>query len=208
MMKWKPRKLSDETLDDKLPSIITLSPADLSNDSSPVGNKIYLYDDITRASVLSVSRQIDEITKHLKMFQLTYNLQEAPAIELHISTDGGDISPAFSLVDKIKSNPIPINTYCEGFVASAGTLISVVGKKRYISQNSCMLLHQLSSQVWGSFEAISDEKQNLDLFMKMIKKVYLKHTKFTTKQLNELLKHDLCMTSEETLAYGVVDEII
>jgi ATP-dependent Clp protease protease subunit len=207
MINWK-RKLSEEESDDTKQSFITLDTNSILNNAAPVGNKIYLYDDISRNSVLTVSKHIDEITRQLKLFQMLYNFKEAPAIELHISSDGGEISPALSLVDKIQTNPVEIHTYCEGFVASAGTLISVSGKKRFITQNSNVLLHQLSGGIWGPYESISDEKSNLDLFMKMIKTVYLKHTNFKSKQLEDLLKHDLCLTSDQALSFGIVDTIL
>lgn len=206
MINWKRKLNEDESKD--IQQIITLSTDGLLGNSAPVGNKIYLYDDISRASILTVSKQIDEVTRQLKLLQLVYTMVEPPPIELYISSDGGEISPALSLVDKIKSNPIPINTYVEGMSASAATLISVVGKKRYMTPNSHMLLHQLSSSCWGNFEQISDEKQNLDLFMTMIKSVYLKHTKIKSKELTELLKHDLCLTAEQCKTWGIIDEVI
>jgi ATP-dependent Clp protease protease subunit len=206
MRNWK--KLSNEADDDGKQQIITLSTDGLNNNSSAVGNKIYLYDDINRQSILNISKQIDEVTRQLKMFQLFYNLKDSPVIELHISTDGGEISPALSLVDKIKTNKVPIHTYVEGMVASAGTLISVAGKRRFITPNSHILVHQISSGAVGNFEQITDEKQNLDLFMSILKKIYLEHTKFKNKQLTELLKHDLCLTSDQALEFGVVDEIL
>lgn len=205
-MKWNKRKLNDES-EDKMPSII-LSTEGITNSNASTGNKIYLYDEISRTSILNVSKQIDEVTRQLTLLKLIYNLTEVPAIELHISSDGGEISPALSLVDKIKTNPIPIYTYCEGFVASAATLISVVGRKRYLTKNSCLLLHQLSSGIWGSYETLNDEKQNLDLYMSMIKKIYLEHTNFKSKELNELLKHDLCLTSQACLELGIIDTIL
>lgn len=205
-MKWSKRKLNDES-DDKIPSII-LSTDGIANANVPIGNKVYLYDEISRSSILNVSKQIDEVTRQLTLLKLIYNMPECPAIELHISSDGGDIAPALSLVDKIKTNSIPIYTYCEGFVASAATLISVVGHKRFITQNSQILIHQLSSSVWGNFEQITDEKQNLDMFMNMIKNIYLKHTKIKSRELTELLKHDYCLPSEKCKEYGMVDEII
>jgi ATP-dependent Clp protease protease subunit len=204
-MTWIKRKLSSE--DEKNTSIV-LSTESLLNNNGHVGNKVYLYDDISRSSILTVSKEIDEVTRQLKMFQLLYGLKESPTIELHISSDGGDISPALSMVDKIKNNIIPIDTYCEGIVASAGTLISVSGRRRFLTKNSCLLLHQLSGEFWGPYESINDEKQNLDLYMTMIKNIYLKHTKIKAKDLVELLKHDLCLTSDQCIDWGIVDEII
>ena len=200
------RKNADDDGDDKQQTIL-FSASGLNN-NAPVGNKIYLYEDISRDSILMVSKQIDEVTRQLKLLQLFYNLKDAPVIELHISTDGGEISPAMSLVDKIKTNELPIHTYVEGLVASAGSLISVMGKRRFITKNSHILVHQLSGGMVGNFEAIKDEKENLDLFMEMLKRVYLENTKFKSKQLSELLKHDLILTSAQALEFGVVDEII
>lgn len=187
-------------------SIMMLSTENLNN--HPVGNKIYLYDEISRSSILNISKQIDAVTQQLKMLQLVYNMSAPIPIELHISSDGGDISPALSLVDKITSNPIPVHTYCEGMCASAATLISVSGHKRFITKNSHILMHQLSSGVWGKFEHINDEKQNLDLFMQTIKNIYLTHTKIKSKELSELLKHDFCLPSSKCKELGIVDEII
>ena len=44
--------------------------------------------------------------------------------------------------------------------------------------------------------------------MIVLKDIYLKHSKFKSKQLNDLLKHDLCLTAQQALEYGVVDIII
>jgi ATP-dependent protease ClpP protease subunit len=176
---------------------------------SPVsGNKIYFYSDVTRESIYMLNRQIDELTKQLKLVQFNYNLSHPPVIELCISSEGGDVFPALSTVDKILGNPIPIYTYCEGIVASAATLISVVGKKRFITKNSSMLIHQCSSGLWGNYQQFNDEVKNLDLIMGLIKKIYLKHTKFKEKELIDVLSHDLCLDSVQCLERGLVDSIV
>jgi ATP-dependent Clp protease protease subunit len=206
MINWK-RKLEGEDSDESQ-QIITLSTSGLLSNTAPVGNKLYLYEDITRSSILTLSKQIDEVTRQLKMIELVYNLPSSPAIELHVSTDGGEVNPALSLIDKIKTNPIPIHTYVEGMCASAGSLISVVGKKRFITKNSNILVHQIRGGAVGTYESISDEKDNLDFYMEILKKIYLEHTRFKSKQLTELLKHDLCLSAEQCKEFGLVDEII
>ena len=44
--------------------------------------------------------------------------------------------------------------------------------------------------------------------MKNIKEIYSKHTKLPKKQLENLLKHDLYLSSQKCLEYGLVDYII
>jgi len=210
-MNWSNKKYritSEEPADTELTKVIAAIEPEKTTTISPQDNKIYLYGDINRESILNLNRQIDEITKQLWMVKLTYNLVEPPPIEIHISSDGGEIFPAMASVDKIITNPIPVHTYCEGIVASAATLISVVGSQRFITKNTCMLIHQVSSGLWGNYAEFKEEVQNLDLIMKLIKTIYLKHTKYKAKALEEILNHDFVLSADECLKNGLVDKIV
>ena len=41
-----------------------------------------------------------------------------------------------------------------------------------------------------------------------IKYIYLKNTKFTEDELNQLLKRDIYLNAEDAIKYGLADEII
>jgi ATP-dependent Clp protease, protease subunit len=171
-------------------------------------NQVFFYDDVTRQSVYNLSRQLDATSKALQILTINFNLSTCPPIELYINSDGGEVLSAFSVVDRIKSSSIPIHSYCEGMVASAATLLSVCCHKRYIRKNGFMLIHQLSSGVWGPFENLKEEVANMELLMKCIKSIYLQHTNISESDLVEILKHDTYLSSEECLKLGLVDEIL
>ena len=86
--------------------------------------------------------------------------------------------------------------------------MSVVAEKRYIHKNSFMFIHQLSSGMWGNYEALKDSMENCDILMETIRNIYVKHTKIPKKQLNDILKRDLWFDAETCLKYGLIDEII
>lgn len=171
-------------------------------------NQIFFYDDVTRQSIYTLNRQLDTTAKSIQLLKIHYNLPVVPSIELYVNSEGGEVFSAFSAVDRITSSPIPIHSYVEGFCASAATLLSVCAHKRYIRQNGFMLIHQLSGGVWGSFEVIQEESKNMELLMKYIKRIYLKHTKIPETDLNEMLKHDTYLSADECLKYGLVDKIV
>jgi len=125
-----------------------------------------------------------------------------------INSGGGSITAGISSMDTILRCKVPVHTYVDGFCASAATFLSVVGKKRYMSRNSYMLIHQLSSNFWGKYSEFEDEKQNLDLMMETIKNVYKEYTKVPMKKINEILKHDLLWDARTCLKYGLIDEIV
>jgi ATP-dependent protease ClpP protease subunit len=206
MKNWKRIRNDEEVQGEEPKFIIEKTISDSS--SNQVGNKIYFYSDVSRDTILALNKQIDELTKQLKTVQYTYALSKPPPIEIHICSDGGDVFSAMAAVDKISNNDVPVHTYCEGMVASAATLLSTSGSKRFISKNSCMLIHQISSQLWGNYMQFQEEIKNLDLIMNIIKSVYLKTSKFKEGELEELLKHDLYLQSHKCLKMGLVDEII
>jgi len=172
-----------------------------------VGNKIYYYAEIKRKNILKLNKKIKELELKLIGLGKTFNW-EPPPIHLHINSFGGSIFAGVAAVDQILNCQIPVHTLIDGCAASAATFLSVVGKKRYINKHAHILIHQLSSGFWGKFSEIEDEVKNLKRFMDMIKDLYIEHTKIPKKKLDKLLKHDLWLTPEEALKYGMVDEII
>jgi ATP-dependent Clp protease, protease subunit len=171
------------------------------------GNSIYLYDEISRSSMLAFNRSIKGLNLSLAAKANEYNIK-VPEIYIYINSFGGSIFDAMAAVDYILESKAPTRTIIDGCAASAATMISIVAKKRYINKHAFMLLHQLSGGAWGKFEEIKDEYTNCNKLMKMIKTLYQEHTKIPSKKLKEILKHDLWLSAKEALHYGIVDEII
>jgi ATP-dependent protease ClpP protease subunit len=71
-----------------------------------------------------------------------------------------------------------------------------------------MLIHQVRSESSGKLDEMEDEIKNTRQFMGIIKLIYKKYSKLTTKRMEELLKSDLWIDSALCLEYGLVDEIL
>lgn len=171
-----------------------------------VDNKIYFYADIDSFSILELNRTLQEMD--IKLQNTKAMLGCEVVCELHICSSGGEIMPAFGAVDAIRNMKSPVHTYIDGGAASAATLLSCVGDKRFIGKHATMLIHQLSSGIYGKFAEIEDEYKNLEDCMKVIKRFYKTYTKIPMKRLDVILKHDLWLQPDECLQYGMVDEII
>ena len=170
-------------------------------------NRIYFYSEVKRSKILILNKMLRRLDKDL--INRANSLDTStPNIHLHIQSYGGSVFSAFSAIDYIRSSRTPVHSIIEGCAASAATMMSVTAEKRYITSHSYMLIHQLSSGLWGKYEEIKDDMENCDRLMKMIKDIYNEHTKIPKKKLNEILKHDLRFDAEQCLEYGLVDEII
>ncbi|AYV84124.1 MAG: hypothetical protein Hyperionvirus17_44, partial [Hyperionvirus sp.] len=126
---------------------------------------------------------------------------------LHIFSIGGLIFAGMMGADQVKNSKIPIYSIIEGMVASAATFITIVARKRFMTENSYMLIHQLSSVETGNFEQLTDQHVNNENLMKHSKKLYMAHTKLTSKQLDEIMKHDIFWDFTKAKKCGFVDEI-
>ena len=170
-------------------------------------NKIYFYSGVNRNSCVELNKKIGEMESKSLTLSKTLGILPPP-IKLFINSGGGSIVTGIASMDTIIRTEVPVHTYVDGFSASSATFLTVVGDKRFMSRNSYMLIHQLSSNFWGTYSGFEDEKKNLDSMMKTIKDVYKQYTKLPMKKLDEILKHDLMWDAQTCLDYGMIDEIV
>ncbi len=175
-----------------------------------VNNRIYFYSEIDRSSILNLNKSLLQLVNDTLYNAQVNDSPKPDPIYLHINSFGGSIFHGLAGMDEILKtrDKTEIITIVDGCCASAGTFLSVVGNKRYINKHAYMLVHQLSSMMWGKYNDFKDEMKNLDKLMEMIKGIYKTYTKLPANKLDEILKHDLWFSAEECLKYGLVDKII
>ena len=178
---------------------------------------IYFYTQIDRQSVLQFKLLMEQLISNLlSISQIDFRkqLQIKIPIHIHISSCGGTVYHGLYLYDYITSikNKYPnikIYTYVDGFIASAATLMYLSGDERYMTKNSFLMLHQLSSVQAGKLKDLSIQmKLNLKL-MNKIYDIYLKYmNKFTKKKLASYLERDNTIDAQESLHHNITTKII
>ena len=173
-------------------------------------NKIYFYAPVTESTVLDLNKLLRSLDIEMQCLAIRFGASpEAFPIELHIHSGGGDLFSGLAAVDTIRSVKTPVHTYVDGSAASAATLMSLTGDKRFIYKNSFMLIHQLSTMIVdGTHEQFKDEFENQQRLMKRIKALYQEKASMSDETLEDLLKHDLWLDSDKCLEYGLVDQVL
>jgi ATP-dependent Clp endopeptidase proteolytic subunit ClpP len=172
-----------------------------------IDNRIYFYSEIDRVGIMTLNKELRNISSDM-IIQSKTQESELPNIFLHINSYGGNIFAGLAALDEILKCNVPVYTIVDGCCASAATFLSVVGHKRYINKHAFMLIHQLSSAMWGKYEEFKDEQKNLDKLMDTIKGIYNEYTKIPPEEIEGILKRDLWFDADTCLEYGLVDEII
>lgn len=211
---WKNDDNDDQSQPQQLPNG-TSSPAVLNDLISTAGsvrsleNRIYFYSEVNNVACSELNKLLTEIDSKLTQVKALIDTPNFnPVIHLHINSSGGDVFAGLSTIDTIRRLKSDVYTYVEGGVASAATLISVCGKRRFIGKHSFMLIHQISSLIQGTFEEIECEYENSKRIMSTIKSIYKTYTKIPMKEIDNILKHDIWMDGDVCLKYGLADEII
>jgi ATP-dependent protease ClpP protease subunit len=171
-------------------------------------NIIYFYAGVSMKENFTLNKEISRLDREMQMISMKLGLKVPIPIHLRINSYGGSVFAAFSSIDYMNQSKTPIYTYIDGCAASAGTIMSVCGDQRFIGENSYMLVHQLSSGMWGKYQELQDDMKNSDNLMKRIKEIYESKTKIPKTKMDEILKHDLWWDARTCLKYGLVDEIL
>lgn len=171
-----------------------------------IENNVYFYGDVTESNALDLNSTLRAVDMKLKSAATV--LDVTPVIKLHINSYGGSLFAGLATVDTIRSLNAEVHSIIDGAAASAATIISTSCAKRSIGKYSKMLIHQLSSGMYGKYNELEDDMENNKHLMETIKAIYKAHTKVPMKKLDEILKHDLWFDSKTCLSLGLVDEIL
>ena len=173
------------------------------------GNRIFFYSEVEQSKILEMNKSLYSISSQNLARSIEFD-QEPAAIKLHIKSYGGSVFAGLAGMDTINEikERLPVITIVEGCAASAATFLSCVGTERHMRKNAHMLIHQLSSLVWGKYDEIKDEVDNLDRLMVTIKKIYKDYTKVPMKEIDAILKRDIWWDAETCKKYGLIDKII
>jgi len=178
-----------------------------SDEVTVIDNNIYFYCEVSKASALKFNIEFKKLIKRNRLIGIENDI-DSPPIKIYINSVGGEVMSALSIVETIRKSPIEVWTIVDGEAASAATLISCMGHKRFINKNAIMLIHQLRTGFWGKADEFEEEAKNNKKLMKILKNIYLEKTNLNKEDLEKILKRDIYMTSKKCLKLEIVDEII
>lgn len=172
-----------------------------------VGNNVYFYTDVDDDSIFELNRILTKLDMDLRKQYIDWCIDDLPTIKIFIQSPGGDLFAGLSAHDHIASLKCNTVTIADGQCASAAAIMFLAGDKRLVKKNSYVMIHQLATDFWGKFEDIKDELKNCNLMMENIRNICNEKTQLSEHKLKKLLKHDLFLTAEKCLKYGVADDV-
>lgn len=159
---------------------------------------IFVDDTITDASASEAIRQL--------LYLATVSRED---ITLVINSPGGSVTAGLAIYDTIRGLPCDVSTFCIGMAASMGAFLLASGTKgkRYAMPNSEVMIHQIMGGAQGQAVDVQIAAQRMARMKRAVNSLMAEFTGQPESRIEVDTDRDYYMTAEESVLYGMVDEI-
>jgi len=182
-------------------------------ESSARGERAYdLYSRLLRERIVFLGTGVDDTVANLICAQMLFLESEDSDkdIHLYINSPGGDITGLLAIYDTMKYIKPDVSTFCFGQAASAAAVLLGAGAKgkRYALPHARVLLHQPWGGVGGQASDIEIQAREILRMRDLLNGMLAEDTGQDVDRIIKDTDRDYVMTSEESVAYGLIDEVI
>lgn len=163
---------------------------------------IMITSEITRDSVTEYQEQL---------FYLMSKYKAGDVVTIYINSPGGSVYSGLGLYDVIqvvKSKGIIVRTINIGVAASMASILLMSGTPghRESTENSTVMVHELSSYDYGKIQELKDSVEECERLQKRLNAII---EKSADPQLVDLCyRKDLWLSAEDAVKYKIIDKII
>lgn len=173
---------------------------------------IYLNGEITTENcgeVISTILKINQPTVDVDDEGIWIEQPKVDVINLLITSPGGDMAGAFSLVNIIKGSKIPIRTIALGEAVSAGFCLLISGHQRVVTPYTSLMSHVFSTGVEGSYHQLKNAMDEVHRYNEKMIQFYVDSTGLDYRLIKRkfLGKDDLYISHQDAIKYNMVDVI-
>lgn len=152
----------------------------------------------------------DKSAKHVVDRLMYLDALETKDITLYINSPGGYVTAGFAVYDCMKSLKSEVSTICTGFAASMGSILLSAGEKgkRYIQPHARVMIHQPSGGARGPASDIEITAMEILKTKELSARLLAENCGQDIEKILKDFNRDHWMGAEESIAYGIVDQVI
>ena len=171
-----------------------------------------IYSRLLKERVIFIVGAIEDHMANLIVAQLLFLESENPDkdVHLYINSPGGSVTAGLSIYDTMRFIKPDVSTMCIGQAASMGAFLLSGGTKgkRYILPNARTMIHQPSGGAQGQATDIEIQAKEILFLRERLNSLLADHTGQTMEVIERDTERDRFMSAEQSVKYGLVDEVI
>lgn len=182
-------------------------------ETSGRGERAYdIYSRLLKERIIFLVGPVEDYMANLVVAQMLFLESENPDkdIYLYINSPGGSVSAGLAIFDTMNFIKPDVSTLCTGMAASMGAFLLAAGAKgkRIALPNASVMIHQPSGGARGTAADIEISAREILKTREQLNKILAERTGQPLEKIAKDMERDYWMSAEETMAYGLVDQVI
>lgn len=171
-----------------------------------------IYSRLLRDRIVVLNDEVNHYTAGLVVAQMLYLESENPDRDIlfYINSPGGSVTDGLAILDTMRFVRCDVSTIVMGQACSMGSLLASSGTrgKRLMLPNSRHLIHQPLGGTRGQASDIEIQANELLRMKRQLTEIYVANTGQSYERLVRDMDRDNIMTAEQSIAYGLADQIV
>jgi ATP-dependent Clp protease, protease subunit len=177
------------------------------------GERAYdIFSRLLKDRIVFLGSVITDEVANLITAQLLFLESEDPEKDVffYINSPGGSVTAGLAIYDTMQYVRPDIATLCLGQAASMAAWLLAAGAKgkRHALPHARIMLHQPLGGVQGQASDIDIQAREILRLREQLNSILAKHTGQSLKRIERDTDRDLFLTSQQSVEYGIIDEII
>ena len=135
-------------------------------------------------------------------------VEKRTPIKIMFNSPGGELDVADAIVSVIELSQTPIYGYGIGLIGSAASQIFLSCHKRFALKTAYWILHKGSAVMSGDYNSIANAMDDYHRQIEHLVKFYIEKTTYPSEIINDKIKSDWYIHTDEALKYNVIEQII
>ena len=162
--------------------------------------------------IIFLSDEVNDTSASLIVAQMLYLEAQDPDkdIQFYINSPGGSVTAGMAIYDTMQYIKCDVATICVGMAASMGAFLLSAGTKgkRLALPNAEIMIHQPSAGTQGQITDMAIHMKRLETIKARMNQILAANTGKSLEEVTLACERDNFMTSEEALAFGIIDRVI
>ncbi len=171
-----------------------------------------IYSRLLRDRIVVLNDEVNHYTAGLVVAQMLYLESENPDRDIlfYINSPGGSVTDGLAILDTMRFVRCDVSTIVMGQACSMGSLLASSGTrgKRLMLPNARHLIHQPLGGARGQASDIEIQANEILRMKRQLTEIYVANTGQSYERLVQDMDRDNIMTAEQSIAYGLADQIV
>lgn len=132
----------------------------------------------------------------------------AKALDLFLSSDGGDVGEGLAIYAQIQRFPGDVTVHVDGRAISIASVIALAGKRLVMPASAMLMIHSPWAPVIGNAAKLRKAADDLEVMARTMRGIYVAASGLPESKVRKMMDDETWLTAHDADELGFVDEVV